>query len=1008
MYVRGKGINGLLLLTVMVAFLPVQVFAQMAHEVGEQFSQRVWQARDGLPQSAVQALAQTPDGYLWIGTSTGLVRFDGSRFVRFGHADDKAFADDSVWSLTVTSDGTLWIGTEGGGLIRYRGGLFRAFAGAAGLTNLFVRAICERRDGSLWVGTDHGVFQASIHHGDDLQFRRMDSSGTIPSMSVYTIREGRDGALYVGGSGLLIIGPRGAHLFHPQTGSEDGFVGAVQMSRNGYLWVGTQAALRAIKPRTEGNSKKPFDPFDNENRVSIPSSLAPDTRNHIHVSVILEAGDGSLWIGTYGAGLLRFKDGSFRAFRTPEFLPDNHISSIFEDAQNDIWIGTPSGLTRLKHTETTSVRLAGGTPVDVNSISNQAAGAVLIAALEGKLLQPVGSLLSPASVPGLPAGLTVRTTFQDRGGAVWVGTAGQGLYSMMNGVATHHPPNFVRAFAESPKGVLWVGTDGPLWSNSSGQFVTLHGSAKTSYRALAFDHQGVLWAGSDSGLERISEGKILSEAALAPLDHVKVWSLLADRKGNVWIGSRGSGLYLWKNGTLKHYDPETGYPGESIFSILEDSRGQIWISSPEGVWSIDRDALVAAADNGSFGHSTHFYGDTASSVSTQISGGVQPSGVITPAGDLWFAATSGALHVQPTLSSSYKPYPLLIEQVREDGSRTSVTAPVRVPADVQQLEIDYTAVRLDAPDQTRFRYRLEGLEKRWTEAGTRRAAYYTHVPPNIYTFRVEAFDPGSPDRVISATIPIIFRPHFYQTVWFYTLCAVLLLVAIASIFILHRRRLQLGFKAVLEERNRLAREMHDTLIQGCIGVSALLEAAHNTEQSFPDKSRLLLERATIQNKNAIDEARHAVWNLRHDNGPVEFPFGSILTSLVAELREEGETPISLHMPELLPVLGMDVGESLLHVVREAMLNAIRHAGARQIQLRTRVARRILKIYVIDDGQGFATQSNDPLHYGITGMRERVLSLGGRFTLTTTEGKGTTVQIVLPFKRRVGRKREAMS
>jgi signal transduction histidine kinase len=254
--------------------------------------------------------------------------------------------------------------------------------------------------------------------------------------------------------------------------------------------------------------------------------------------------------------------------------------------------------------------------------------------------------------------------------------------------------------------------------------------------------------------------------------------------------------------------------------------------------------------------------------------------------------------------------------------------------------------------------------------------------------------------VISAAIPIEFRPHFYQTAWFYALSTLLLLTMVASAFLLHRRRLHQRFEAVLTERNRLAREMHDTLIQGCIGVSTLLEAAQNTAQSFPDKSRLLVERATVQNKETIDEARYAVWDLRRDKRPAEFPFGYILTSLVTELRDEEAPPISLQMPELLPVLGMDVGESLLHVVREAMLNAIRHADARHIELRTRVARRVLTIVVIDDGRGFAIQPNHPLHYGITGMRERVLSLGGRFSLTSKPGKGTTVQIELPFKRRI--------
>jgi signal transduction histidine kinase len=408
--------------------------------------------------------------------------------------------------------------------------------------------------------------------------------------------------------------------------------------------------------------------------------------------------------------------------------------------------------------------------------------------------------------------------------------------------------------------------------------------------------------------------------------------------------------------------------------------------------------LIAASDSGSFGSSTHFYGDAAFSAGAQLSGGVQPAGVLTPSGDLWFAATDGALRIRPALSFPANPFPLVIEQVRKDGESVPLQSPVRIPATVQQSEIDYAAVRLDSPDQTRFRYRLEGLESRWTDAGVRRAAFYTHIPPGTYRFHVQAFDQGSPDRVINAEIPLTFEPHVYQTIWFYTVCGLLLICVIASSFLLHRRRLHERFEVVLAERNRVAREMHDTVIQGCIGVSTLLEAAHSTEQSFPEKSRLLIERATMQNKHTIDEARHAVWNLRHETGSAQqLPFGYILASLVADLREETQIPISLQITETLPVFSVDAGESLLNVVREAMLNATRHACATQIQLLSHVGRRALTLNITDNGHGFSPQSNNPLHYGITGMRERVSDLNGQISIISRPGAGTTVRITLPLK-----------
>jgi ligand-binding sensor domain-containing protein len=906
----------------------------------EEFSQRSWQARDGLPESSVYTIIQAPDGYLWIGTSGGLVRFDGWRFTLFNHSSDTAFQDDSVWSLAVGQDGTLWIGTEGGGLIRYSKGAFQHFGKETGLTNQFVRALyVDRNEGSLWVGTDDGVFKGNVEAG----FRRLDATNGIPAMNVYSIVGRKDGARYVGGMGLLTVDKGRTRYFMSRKFSGDNFVDSICQTRDGTLWVGTFSVLRKLGLHDQG------DIYSQAHVVPVPSAvnqinrsaaaLASQWQSRLHYSAMVEASDGSLWIGTYGEGLLRWKDGNFKWYRAPQYLPDNHVSSVIEDAQKDIWVGTTNGLARLQPGQAIPVRLPGNTPVNVNSVANDG-DTVLLSTLEGKMLRPVPGFLKGVSYPSLPDTIAVRTTFRDREGTLWIGTAGQGLFGCSrNGRIQHYAQaDLVRAFAETPDGRLWIGTDGNLWTVRNGQITRFDAGYNRSFRTLVVDGRGVLWVGSDFGLLRIYDRQAVHEDALSPLGSLKIWSLLSDLEGAVWIGTRGSGLYLWESGHLHHYGSSNGFPTDSVYAILEDRFHQMWISGPSGVWSIDREALVAAADARSFAAAIHSYGGAAEEMNAEMNGGVQPAGVLTPSGDLWFASTNGVLKVHPILTSPPLPFPLVIEQIREDGSAIDIKDPVPIGANVQQTEIDYSAIRLDSPEHTRFRFKLDGLESRWTDAGSRRAAFYSHLPPGRYQFRVQAFDPGAPDRIIEAGIQVKSMPHFYQTMWFYTLCAALAFLFTGLAYLFHHRRLRERFELVLTERNRVAREVHDTIIQGCIGISTLLEAAHSTEETFPEKSRSLVHRARMQVIILVDQARNAVWNLRHEKQPPEQMFGSLLNKIVAEFQQEEKALISLHIDGALPSMSAIVCGSVASVVREALLNAIQHAHAGHILVSVHVSR----------------------------------------------------------------------
>lgn len=943
------------------------------------YSRRIWQSADGLPEDFAQALAQTPDGYLWIGTSAGLVRFDGVRFVVFDRAGEPAFHDDSVYSLLAARDGALWAGTEGGGLLRYRAGVFRAFGPADGLTNGFVRVIYQDRAGRLWVGTDRGLFRVE---GDRLL--RIDNRAGLPSINVHSIWEDRRGRLLVGGSGILVL-DGAAPVYYRSPGTfADNSVRAIRQTADGSLWIGTISGLRRISEDYRG------DPF-----------LAPLLIAGVNISVIREDRGGSVWIGTYGNGLLRFQDGRMIRLAAPAAVPHNNVLAVFADREGDVWVGTQGGLLRLSPSAARTITTPDGVPQSINTIYDDPRGPLLVAALNGRLFRVADSSLVPAPLPPLLSSVPIRNAFRDREGALWIGTDGQGAvrfrgsavfrYTMRDGLVN----DFVRAFCQDRDGAIWIGTDGGLSRWQDGRFENFgveSGLAYESVRALLPARDGALWVATDGGLNRIRSRQVVAEPALDRLGGQKVWALYEDSGGGLWIGTHGAGLFLFKAGRLSSFN----LPTRKIHFIAEDPEGHLWMSGPTGVISVARRELEESSRSGAAQPAVRVY-STAEGLSTnQMNGGVQPAGALTATGALWVPSTKGVVRIERGSPDSAGAPPILIERVLADDRPVPLTSALRLAPGRGKLEIQYTAVRLRSPERLRFRYFLERFDHDWTEAGERRAAYYTNVPPGSYRFHVVAYELNDPRQTAEQVLDLEWRPHFYQTSWFLSLCALAALASIWGAYRLHVRGVRQRFAAVLAERNRLAREMHDTLIQGCIGVSALLEAASTAHGVSPDMGRDLLDRARSEIRSTVDEARLAVWNLRQGDGDDLVGAISRLALLIA-----GETGIPVQFKSAgapLP-LGVEAAHSVLLVVREAVQNAVRHAAPKTVAITLSFERRGLEVEIVDDGRGFdpaAASSSAGPHYGLVGMRERVERLGGAFHLDTAPAAGTRVRFRLPL------------
>jgi signal transduction histidine kinase/ligand-binding sensor domain-containing protein len=949
------------------------------------YSRRVWQSSEGLPEDFTQAFAQTPDGYLWIGTSGGLARFDGVRFTVFSSSNEAAFGDDSVYSLLTTRDGTLWAGTDGGGLIRYREGAFRAFGAAQGLTNPFVRVLFEDRAGRLWVGTDRGLFRLD---GETLQ--RVDDRNGAPSMSVHAICEDREGRLLVGGVGLLVFNGAAVSHYSSSESRADNSIRTITETRDGTVWIGTIAGLRRIDGGIRGN------PF-----------TAPKLVGDTNISAMWESQNGHVWIGTYGRGLMRSGNGRLLTMAAPVSIPHNNVLAVFEDAEHNVWVGTQGGMLRLQPGAANTVTPIDGAPLSINTIYQDPRGPVLVAALDGRLFQVARHTLVPVDLPRALAGLVVRNVFRDRAGRLWIGTDGQGvaridglmssLFTMKDGLVN----DFVRAFCEDREGGVWIGTDGGLsyWRNGTfSRFTPATGLIYGSIRALLLDHDDSVWVATERGLTRLRSGAFVHDPLLDRLRGTKVWALYQDAERGLWIGTQGAGLFLLKSGRLAQFTVADGLPSNKIHFVGEDRMGNLWLSGPSGVVSVARRDLESRPPHASRDLPLRLYDTTEGLDTNRLRGGVQPAGAITTSGEIWLPGTKGAVIIVPDAPEGPTRLPVVIEQAVASGPPMPFPTTLDLPPGDGKLEIQYTSLRLAAPERLRFRYWMEGFERDWTAAGQRRVAYYTNLPAGAYTFHVEAYDVNAPQSVTESVLPIRLRPYLYQTRWFLVLCGLAAATAGFGAYRLHVRNIRRQFSAVLDERNRLAREMHDTLIQGCVGVSTLLEAASHAKDVSPELGHDLLDRARAEVRAAVEEARLAVWNLRHGSS-----HGDRLVPTVSQLANriglDAGVDIEVEVSGTPVAVGGETERSLILLIREALQNAVRHAAPRRLQISLRFEPGALHLSIQDNGVGFDSsvdQSEWSQHYGLVGMRERVERLGGEFTITSARGKGTQVRLRIPL------------
>lgn len=944
------------------------------------YTRRVWQGFEGLPEQTVQAFAQTPDGYLWIGTTGGLVRFDGAHFTVFDRQNTPQLHENSVFSLMVSSDGALWLGTEGGGIVRYQHGQFRSWSTHEGLSNDFVRALYQDAEGTIWAGTDNGLMQLK-----DDRFVRVDGTGSIPPISVHSIYQDRSGRLWVGGFPLISIEHMVARRYPLGPELSQNMVKSITQTQDGTIWVGTVTGLNAMAPGQ--------DHFQPVRDISTT------------VRVLRQTPDGVLWIGTIGQGIYQYRNAKFTHITAPAQLPSNTVLNFFQDDEKNFWIATQTGMLRLTRSPVSIIPFPVQNDADFGTIYEDRDASFWIASAQ--LFHLKNGVIVPEILPGM-RGVHVRNLFRDRSGALWVGTDGEGLFRIAAGQTTHITSlanNYIRAIVEAPDASLWVGTDGGLnHITFTGNrpnvraYLAADGLVYPSIRALLIDRRGDLWVGTERGLSHMRGDTFFRDPVLAPLAQMKIWTIHEDGDGGLWFGTRDNGLYRLRDGRLAHFTTEDGLVSNAIYQILEDNAGHFWMSGPNGISLANRQDLDSQAESPPRHLALTFHSIFEMEGNTEIYGGTQPSGCITPEGDGWFPSSRGAIHVLPAQHSLLPPPPLQLQATYTEGRAPVTAGPLVLPPGNSRVGFSFAPIRLRSQDGLRFHYRLDGFDKNWSTSSSTRTADYTNLPSGKYRFRVQVSEIGNPDSVGEASMEVEQRPYFYRTWWFIT--AVLLLIALAVFGAYHYRIRQVHskFEAVLEERNRLAREMHDTVIQGCTGVSALLEAV---SMDGTANRTGILEFAGAQLRATIDEAREAIWDLRESGGAVD-GIAEKVRSMTEHLSTEFNIPVKFTASGMPFALSHPRAHDLLMVAREAVFNALVHGQPSQVEVSLTYENDDLKLHVQDDGCGFGANPKEDKkghHFGLAGMRERIKRCGGRFSAQSAPGKGVLIEAHLPSRHR---------
>jgi ligand-binding sensor domain-containing protein len=987
-----------------------------------QFTHTSWTAKDGVP-GPVRAIAQTPDGYLWLGTEAGLYRFDGLHFVAWEPSSGEQILGSAVWSLCTSRDGSLWIGFSSGGISQLRNGHLKNYSRADGVPDGGILSIVEDGNGSIWAGGQYGLSKL-----DSGSWRRIGAESGYPAPGAQVLFVDRRGTLWVATDGLdfglsknpvrrntiLSLGPNAKSFVASR--ESVGQVWMMAEAPDGDVWIADTSGhtVRPIMSRRGGEA-------------GIRVGAEP--------MCVLFDRDRSLWIGPDQKGLRRVVDvrqperAALDQLWAREGLSSDRVNSALEDREGNLWFGTAVGLDRFRENKAIAYSNGEGLFPDQRlAVASTSDGSVWLVSYTGDTVQRFRQgRITTSKLPAYSTSDTTRilSLYADGNSRVWVGGSfrlaegAEGKVSFIK-VPDIEKGAMVHAIARDSGGNLWI----TVWGGyKGGGVLRLQDGRWTDFRkrvrlpqyrcrVLYGDPLGRLWLGFEDGEVAVHENEQFHVySSQDGLPGGKVLAITRDRAGNFWIGSEG-GLSCFDHGRFVTLTRKNGLPGNSVSGIVEDDEGFFWLAGALAILRVSSQELEKALLSPSYRMQGAYFDATDGLRGLPRQREPFPSATRSADGRLWFSTSEGVAVIDPRhLPKNIVPPPVTIEAVKADDRTLTPSPGLSLRPRTRNLQFEYAALSLAAPEHVQFRYKLEGYDDDWRGPVSAREVAYTNLPPRNYRFRVIACNSDGVWNNDGASLNFTLTPAFYQTNWFRVLCAmsgVLIVCVIYRLRVLQiSRAIGARFDERLGERTRMARDLHDTFLQTIQGSKLVADDALDPS-SDPIRMRRAMEQLSLWLGTATQEGQAALNSLR--TSPTQT---NDLAEALRRATEDGLLPSSMavtfsmvgHVREMHPI----VRDEIYRIGYEAIRNACTHSGATRLEIELRYARDLL-LRVDDNGSGIdpvIADRREDGHVGLKGMRERAARIGGKLTLGSSSRSGTEMKLVVPgriiFRKMPGRR-----
>jgi ligand-binding sensor domain-containing protein/signal transduction histidine kinase len=946
--------------------------------------QRIWQTQQGLPQATIFSICQTGKTYIWMGTPTGLIRFDGNRFKQITQFKGINLQDAWIRVVAEDSENNLWFSMDGIGAVRIKDAAATIFDVSQGLPSNNVQCMVADAKGGMWIGTDRGI--ARIEKGNVKAYQ---ASQGLTHERVNSLALDKNGTLWIAGEqdevGTFKDGQFSWTKLKTLTNSS--IVTSIWCAGNGTIWFGTTDGLISWKKGVE-------------KRFTTAEGLTNDW-----IYTVIGGRGGVVWVGTKD-GFSRIRgDDDIQNFRSNQGLSHSTVYSMIEDHEGNLWVATKQGLNQFVERRTLPFTTDEGLPSNnIGPLCQDADGAIWIGTLDkGLTYYENRKFINLSTKDGLPDNSIVALVRGERDD-LWVGTH-NGLccirdrkvvqtISEKDGLSS----NAIQCLLYGPDESLWIGTARGLDILQNGKVTHFVGDENfpfSSISAIVRYRGTIVVAIEGEGVFRCIDREFVALDESSTAYGMNVLSFFADEGGNLWMGTRGEGLLYFDGKRTVNLTVKQGLWDDDVFEIIQDSRQRLWMACSKGIFFAEKEDLIRLAKGQLKRISCLPFTPTDLLRTIECQALASPAALIAKDGRIWFATIRGIIVVDPNRIQRAVPPPrVVVEDVIVNGMTERPDDVVSLGPGQSNLTFRYTALSFTAPPRIEFRYILEGFDKDWIDAGTRREAYYTNLPPGQYKFRVSASYVDGPTGDVQSPIAFEIRPYFYQTTWFMVLCAASVAAAGWLIYRARINRIEDRMHLVLSERTRIARELHDTLMQGFSGITLEMQALANRLPS--SKEQKALKEIIRDAGQCMTEARRSLVGLRSRQAK-DRGLGPAIEQSARQMAESRGLRLKMKVHNSPKDLPREVEYNLLRIAQEAVANAVRHSSGKTVEVALGADADDFVLSVSDDGVGIDSGGNSLRlgHYGIIGMQERATQIGAKFQLDSKPGEGTTIRVVLP-------------